>query len=429
MNNEPKRPMRTVPKQNNSGASPSGNKNRTAYPNGTHTRSDVPRPQSASHPQNTSQRPNASQRPQNTSQRTNNSAARNVSSGTRRRSASGAPAPRPRTSSASHKKRTINPTPFIIAAIVLIIVIIVVAKCSADPSSAKVSAGTVSDTAVNTAVPDETTLPPVKASPASAATELGDGIYSQYAILIEASDGKVIAEKNADMTAYPASLTKIMTAVVTLENITDLEATYTLEDDMFDYIYSQSAATAGYEAGETVRIIDLLNAMLIPSGAEASIALARYVAGSESEFAVMMNAKAKELGMNGTHYVNCTGLHDINHYTTAADMAKLLKYALSNATFKNIVSTQVYYAPATNIHPDGLTFTHTMFKAFTAAGYDIGDVMGGKTGYTDLAGMCLASYEVKGGKTYICVTMGAGDGTNSTAWHVMDADTIYKSFT
>lgn len=252
------------------------------------------------------------------------------------------------------------------------------------------------------------------------------GISSSNAVLMQVDGGHVIGSVNGEETMYPASLTKMMTAIVAIENIGDLDEKITLTDENFSGLYEEDATQAGFQSGESVRAIDLLYGALLPSGAECCLALATYVSGSEDAFVEQMNQKAEELGMDHSHFCDTVGLHDPDHYSTAEDMAILLKYCIRNDTFRKIIQTARYSTGVTNVHPDGITFYSTLFKSLTDASVTGGQILGGKTGYTDEAGYCLASFAEIGGREYILVTGGAvGDSTN-TAPHIQDAVTVYN---
>ncbi|MCL2516995.1 MAG: D-alanyl-D-alanine carboxypeptidase [Oscillospiraceae bacterium] len=275
----------------------------------------------------------------------------------------------------------------------------------------------------------ETTTQPKVIVPA---IQLGDEIHSKYAVFYNISRDETICEKNPDTIAFPASLTKIMTSIIAIERIdpSKYDDTIIITQDIIDFLFRQNAATAGFEAKEEVKIIDLLYGVMLPSGAEASIAVANYVAGSESRFADLMNEKAKELGCNNTNFVNVTGLHDENHYTTASDMAKILTYSIKNEMFRSIFTRMMSYTTSpTNIHEEGITFSNTTYIAFSQNNFYMGFIIGGKTGFTNEACLCLATYAVIGGNDYILITMGAGEGDNKTAYHVMDAVAIYGEYT
>ena len=249
------------------------------------------------------------------------------------------------------------------------------------------------------------------------------GINSPNAVLMQVRGGRVIGEINGDQQMYPASMTKIMTTIVAIENLKDLDQEITLTNEMFEGLYEQDATQAGFQPGETVRAIDLLYGVMLPSGAECCIALADTISGSEADFVALMNEKAAKLGMSGTNFCDTTGLHDANHYSTAKDIAVLLKYALRNDTFREIIESPYHSTPATNIHPDGITFYSTMFKNLSDTVVTDGQIMGGKTGYTGEAGHCLASFAEIDGTEYILVTGGAS-GTGIP--HINDALTVYN---
>src|SRR5699024_9607630 len=149
------------------------------------------------------------------------------------------------------------------------------------------------------------------------------GINNTSGILVRISDGQTVEEKDEDVQIYPASMTKMMTAIVAIENLSDLNQTITLSQELFAPLYEEGASMAGFAPGDQVTAMDLLYGVILPSGAECCLGLAEQIAGSESAFADMMNAKAQELGMTATHFVTSTGLHDPEHYTTVRDLTKL----------------------------------------------------------------------------------------------------------
>ena len=250
------------------------------------------------------------------------------------------------------------------------------------------------------------------------------GIHSSHAVLISAKGGKVIGETESRQPVYPASLTKMMTAILAIEKLDSLDHEITLDADMFTDLYARDATRAGFEPGETVKARDLLYGALLPSGAECCIALARDIAGSEEAFAEKMNDKALRIGMEHTHFCNTTGLDDPEHVSTVYDMAILLKYCIRNKTFREMISSHWHSTPPTNIHPDGITFYSTLFRNLSDPYVTGGHILGGKTGYTNDAGQCLASFAEIAGREYILVTSGA-PGDNGEAQHVEDALTIY----
>lgn len=238
---------------------------------------------------------------------------------------------------------------------------------------------------------------------------------------------KPLYDKDSAAKIYPASMTKIMTAVVLLENLNDLNEVIVLKEKMYSGIYEANAMTAGFLPDEEVRAIDLLYGLLLPSGAECAIGLAEHVAGSESAFANLMNEKAWELGMNGTHFVNATGLHDAEHYSTVGDISVLLQYAIDNGTFYEIFTASSYSSRPTNLHQNGVTFYSTLFSNMDSADFDRGSILGGKTGYTDEAGQCLASLAEKDGERFILVTCGAPGDYRIQKLHIDDTFTVYAA--
>lgn len=252
-------------------------------------------------------------------------------------------------------------------------------------------------------------------------------LYSSNAILIRLDDNTILLQKRSEEKIYPASLTKIMTAIVVIEKLPDLQEKILLPDSIFKGLYKQNASMAGFLPGEKVRAIDLLYGVLLPSGAESCIGLADRIAGSEKGFVKMMNQKAEDLGMNNTHFTNSTGLHDENHYTTVKDLAVLLNYALKDDTFREIFTSSRHTTAATNKRPDGITFYSTMHENYKDLNFIGGKILGGKTGYTDEAGLCLASLAEKDGKEYILVTVGARGDHKSEQYNITDAIKVYSS--
>lgn len=250
-------------------------------------------------------------------------------------------------------------------------------------------------------------------------------LHSSAGIVVRLSDGEVIAETQRDERIYPASLTKIMTCLLAIENIDDLEAETRLPEEIFPSLYAENASMAGFLPGEHVKIIDLLYGIILPSGGECSTAAAGYAAGSEEAFVELMNEKAQELGMKNTHFENSTGLHDENHYSTVGDLALLLQYAVKNETFEEIFCSREHFVEPTDGHPEGLMMRNSMFKLRDEWAVENGEIRGGKTGFTDEAGLCLASEAMIGNEKYIAVTVGAEENHGTEPYHVLDAFYLY----
>lgn len=254
-----------------------------------------------------------------------------------------------------------------------------------------------------------------------------DSLHSPHAILMCLDNRSILMEKKSEEKIYPASLTKMMTAIVAIENLPNLQEQIQLPGSLFQDLHDSDATTAGFQAGEKVRAIDLLYGALLPSGAECCIGLAHQIAGSEQNYVRMMNQKAVQLGMSNTHFTNATGLHDKNHYTTVRDQAVLLSYALKNSTFREIFTSTRHTTPPTNKHPRGITFYSTLFEKLNDPDIKGGKVIGGKTGYTDEAGLCLASLAQEDGKEYVLVTAGALGNHKSEQYNITDALAVYNS--
>lgn len=254
-----------------------------------------------------------------------------------------------------------------------------------------------------------------------------DSLDSPYAVLIDKATGDVMASKNGDEIIYPASTTKILTVLTAIEHISNLDSTITMSYDYYDALYAQDATRAGFEPGEEAVIRDLLYGALLPSGAECCMELAIQAAGSEDAFAELMNQKVAELGLTQSHFTNCTGLHNDNQYTTPHEMALILQEALKNKTFREVFTTHYYTVDPTNVHPDGFTFWSSMFKNMQAETVIGGEILGGKTGFTQAAGYCLASMAEVEEREYILVTAGWASNPRTTQYHINDAFLGYNA--
>lgn len=231
--------------------------------------------------------------------------------------------------------------------------------------------------------------------------------------MVEMKTDTVIFAQNEHKRMVPASLTKIMTAILTLENCPDLSVKIPYKLAIQDEIYQQNVAigggisVAGLHAGEEVSIEDLLYATLVASGNEAACILADYVGGdSMTHFYEMMNNKAKELGAVDTNFVNPNGLYDANHYTTAYDMYLITRYAMQNETFAKIVSTARYESAPTNKNESGYVWANTNKMLNPQSNYYSPIINGVKTGTLDEAGRCLITTAKKSGYEYMLVMMG-----------------------
>ena len=237
-------------------------------------------------------------------------------------------------------------------------------------------------------------------------------LYSSSAVLVDVQSGTVLAEKGMDEKIYPASMTKVMTLLVAAENLPDLDAAFTMTQAIIDPLYLAGASMAGFVNGETVTMRDLLYGAVVPSGAEATEALAQAVAGSEEAFVAMMNEKAAALGLTNTHFMNTSGLHDENHYSTVREIALILQAALENETCTEILSAENYRASETEQHPDGLAMTNKfLYRVHHEYALNGAEITAAKTGYTAEAMNCCASAgKTPDGRSVICVTANAWTG-------------------
>ena len=257
-----------------------------------------------------------------------------------------------------------------------------------------------------------------------------NNIRSEYAILIDVQNNEVIAHKNGEEKMYPASMTKVMTLIVAYEHIEDMNELFTFSYTITDPAYQAGASVAGFLSSESVPLIDIMYGIALPSGADATTAIAVQVAGSEEEFAKLMNEKAEAMGLENTHFVNASGLHDPDHYSTAHDIAKIFEYAMNIPLLNEILSTYQYTTTKTEQHPDGILLTSTMFSRMYGDEPEVAEVMAGKTGYTNEASNCLVSMaETPDGRKYILATGKAasiaGEGQYGA---VYDAIEIYRNY-
>lgn len=246
-------------------------------------------------------------------------------------------------------------------------------------------------------------------------------INSKNAILYNLDSDEILYEKDADTKVQIASLTKIMTALVTIEKINDLNKQVIISYDDLNGLSSLNLVTAGFTVGETVTYKDLLYGLLLPSGADAATCLARNVGGSTEEFVKLMNEKVQKLKLKNTNFSNPIGLDDENNYSTVRELSLIWRKALENDTFKEIITSKEYTTS------DGkIKFKSTILSNAKKYNIDIPYVEGGKTGTTDGAGLCLASIAYKD-VNFLLVTTGALYDKKAPH-HIEDAKIIYDYF-
>lgn len=247
--------------------------------------------------------------------------------------------------------------------------------------------------------------------PLSAAAVEDPGLTCRNAVLLDATYDEVLYDKGARDKAYPASITKVMTALLVLEAVD--EGTLTLQTPITATAEAlavpEGSSTAGILEGETLTVEQLLYCLLLPSGNEVAQILAIAVDGSIDAFVEHMNQRAEELGCEGTHFANPHGFHDPNHYTTAYDITRFMKAAMEYDLFQTILTTPNYTIPPTNQSPEERTIrnTNALTSNYYILGYLYGPGTGGKTGTTDEAGNCLVETAKDGDMYLISVILGA----------------------
>ncbi|MBU5481061.1 D-alanyl-D-alanine carboxypeptidase family protein [Blautia sp. MSJ-19] len=255
-------------------------------------------------------------------------------------------------------------------------------------------------------------------TPAAVATDsvqnwpTAPAVASETAVLIDADTGAVLYDKGMDEYRYPASTTKLMTLLVAIENSSPKDSVTFTETGIRDVSWDSSNINA--QLGETMTMKDCWMAAYIQSANEVCAQIAEYVGGSEANFVEMMNQKAKELGCTHTHFVNASGLPDENHYSSAHDLAKIMRACLKNKRFRQVMKCTSYKIPATNTSQARSLHTHLPLMAQESDLYYEGCI-GGKTGFATEAQHTMVAAAERNGRTYIVVTMRDAElGTNCT---------------
>lgn len=258
------------------------------------------------------------------------------------------------------------------------------------------------------------------------------GLYSEevistHALLIDESTDTIIASKGAKERISPASMTKVLTLLVAAEHVSEeqLDDTFTMTIDITDYSYVNDCSNVGFLVDEKIPVIDLFYGTILPSGGDAAVGLATYVAGSHEAFVDLMNQKLVELGISDSaHFTNCVGLYDENHYCTIYDMAVIMKAALQNELCKKVLAEKCYTTAPTEKHPEGIIISNWFLRRIEDKETG-GEVLGAKTGFVQQSGSCAVSYQVAdNGVPYICVTAGS-----SSSWRcIYDHVEIYNRY-
>lgn len=225
-------------------------------------------------------------------------------------------------------------------------------------------------------------------------------LHYYNAIVYNLSENEVMYSLEASEKASVASLTKILTVITSLDLINDLNAKIIYTKDMNNLV-RWDTSKAGLKIGDEVSYLDLLYASILPSGADAAIALAISLSGNIQNFVNKMNENALKIGMQNSHFTNVVGLDDINHYSTASDILTLLKYALNNEIFKQVFTAKEYKLS------NGLEIKSTLYKYNKKINKDFSRILGSKTGFTLNAGLCIGAYFISKEQEILIVTLGA----------------------
>ncbi|MCI8677876.1 MAG: D-alanyl-D-alanine carboxypeptidase [Lawsonibacter sp.] len=249
-------------------------------------------------------------------------------------------------------------------------------------------------------------------SPVSAAGKEDLNLFCSYAVLLDANHGEILYDMGANQRAYPASITKVMTALLVMEAIEygqlSPDTVVTVNQSAVENIPIEYVV-GSFKPGETISIEELLYCMLLESDCDASNILAEAVDTTVEDFVAHMNRKAGELGCHGTHFTNTYGLHNENHYSTAYDLALIMQAALEYDLFRTVIKTPSHKVPATNLSGERFFYNkNALISNLYYEGYVYDKCIGGKTGTTDDAGRCLVAAAEDGDELLISVVLGSG---------------------
>lgn len=236
------------------------------------------------------------------------------------------------------------------------------------------------------------------------------------------TDEKEVLNINGEEKVAPASLTKIMTVIASLENIDDLSALAPVDKDTYQKMVAVNSSMAGFYGKEQTTYRDLLYGTMLASGGECANSLAINISKTTEEFVKLMNEKSKEIGLNNTNFTNPEGLDEENNYSTAKDISELIKNSLKNSEFREIFTKEEYISTSTLDHPEGIEIKSTVLTALSDYEQKDFKIIGGKSGTTENAGFCWATIAEKNNKEYICVVMGSetNEGRIEDTLKIMD---------
>ncbi len=260
-----------------------------------------------------------------------------------------------------------------------------------------------------------------------------DGIYSDFAVLVDVTENRIVASRKAEQDIYPASMAKIMTLIVVVENLKSEDAmndVITIKKETVEKMLEERASGFGFKEGEQLTVEALLHALILQSDGVAGISLAEYISGSESAFVELMNAKAKEIGMEKTNFQNCTGLYGKYMLSSCKDIAVMMTYAMKNSFCADILSQKLYRLPDSFREDNTYAFYHaTLASKFDKLLPDVrtADVVAGKSGWIgEESGYCLVTYAVgDNGHRYVLVTAMAEGSSDEP---VYDMEYVYNNY-
>ena len=260
----------------------------------------------------------------------------------------------------------------------------------------------------------------------SSTRTLSSEIDANYAVVYDLDNGSILAEKNASQSMYPASMTKVMSLLVFVENLPDMNKKLTITQDIVSFVQARGASNCGFVVGEQVTVKDLLYGVILPSGADAVLALCKEVSGSEAAFAERMNKRAREMGLSGyCNFQNATGLFHSTHRMTVKDMAQIMAVAMQNPRAREVLMTENYQTAPTNKHAQGLKFSNLFLQRIKTQDSGGATVQMAKTGYVSQSKFCVVTAgKGRSGKNLLIVT-----GQSSNTWQaIKDQALLYKIF-
>lgn len=284
--------------------------------------------------------------------------------------------------------------------------------------------------------PTEKPQPETYQAVSTAATAgFSDSIISEYGVVIDVADNRILAQKGAKTRISPASMTKVLTVLTAAdalgiggedwESNPVLDEKFTITIQITDYSFVNDCSNVGFDVGEEVTVRDLFYGTILPSGADAALGLAMYVAETHEGFVELMNQKLEQLGLSdSSHVTNCVGLYDAEHYSTVYDIGVILKMAADNPFCREVLSAHTYNTAPTEQHPEGLLLSNWFLRRIEDRDTH-GEVICAKTGYVVQSKNCAASLAADGnGREYICVTAGS-----SSTWKcIADQVELYQTW-